>query len=115
MSVKPSVRRNAPATSIGAKQMVVLNDRRIVVVSGGPSSVRDCPAPTGPPAAPAAASPARKSRRFCLICIWKPPVSVPRPPLLDLRLQLALELVEEAPVGALGEERVGARADKADF
>ena len=33
----------------------------------------------------------------------------------DSRLQLALELVEETPVGALGEERVRAGGDHADL
>ena len=43
MSVKPSARRNVSATSNGAKQMAVVNARRIVVVSGGPSSASDAP------------------------------------------------------------------------
>src|ERR687891_2105576 len=68
MSVKPSARRNVSVTSNGAKQIAVVNDRRIEVVSGGPSAASGARGPRTPAAAPAD-SPARKSRRFGLILI----------------------------------------------
>ena len=68
------------------------------------------PAPRTP-AAPANDALARKSRRHWMICIEASSVqSEARAPDCSC-LQLALELVEEAPVGALGDELVGGGRD----
>ena len=53
-------------------------------------------------AAPTAAAPAMKLRRFWMICMGKRHGQL-------LGLQLALELLEEAPVGPLGDDPVGRR------
>src|SRR5262245_62869795 len=119
MSVRPSARRSCSVMYCGASQIGARESSRSVVVSGGPSSASDVRGPRRL-AALAADRVARKSRRDWTICIkapfglceaWGSP---PRRPVAS-GLQLALELVEEAPVGALGDQRVRARLDHADL
>src|SRR5882724_3439533 len=86
--------------------------RRTVVVSGGGSARTDFGAPTSP-AALANERPARKRRRLCMVCIEIPLRSAPH--LAISGLQLALELVEKAPVGESGNDLVRGRLDHADF
>src|SRR5215471_5741604 len=116
MSVKPSARRSSSATYWGAMQMPAIFASRTVVVSGGLSWARELCAPIRP-AAPADERVARKRRRFCVIGMMShlspSDAACERPRLLPL--QLALELVKEAPIGALRDDLVWCRLDHARF
>src|SRR5580704_12428749 len=81
---------------------------RIAVVSSG----RSAPSARGSrtrPAAPANERVVRNCRRVCVIGIGSLLFLQP------LSLQLALELVQEAPIGALGDDRVRVGLDHAGF
>src|SRR5215472_484061 len=80
---------------------------RTEVISGSPSAARGGCA-RKKPAAPAVDNPARKWRRVCANDIGSLPFSW-------LCLQLAFELVEEAPIGAVGNDLLRARLDEAGF
>src|SRR6266849_321453 len=108
MSVKPSARSNSSATYWGARQIPGLFVRCTEVVSSGASAASKFGARTRP-AAPAAARPATKRRRVWIHAI----VGIPF--LGRSRLQLALELVQEAPIGAVGDDLLRARLDHAGF
>ena len=84
--------------------------KRIVVTSGGGSAACDLPSAPNPPrpAAPANAALVRNRRRVWVIGIKAPIVP-------GSRLQLAFELVEEAPIRAAGDNPLGRRLDHADF
>src|SRR5437016_454428 len=88
-------------------QMPSVLARRTVAVSGGPSAAGARGARTRPAALTADSAP-RKRRRVCIIGIGNLPF-------LCLRLQLAFELVEEAPIGAVGDDLLRARLDEAQF
>src|SRR5882724_835262 len=81
--------------------------RRTVVVSSLPSAACACHGETKS-SAPAEIMAVRKRRRVCLIGIE---TSYPR----GSRLQLAFELVEEAPIGAVGDDLLRARLDEPHF
>src|SRR5438132_784216 len=115
---------------------------RTEVISGAPSPASAGRARTRP-AAPASESVVRKRRRVCINGIAKPPLWKPSLPGLtrqsipDLALggfasmpgsspgmttwscrsclQLAFELVHEAPIGAVGDDLLRARFDHAGF
>src|SRR5205823_3687109 len=106
ISVKPSARNNSSAMYCGATQMLGIFGSRKVVVSSAPSAARACGARMRP-TAPAAARPPTKRRRVWISGIGSPP--------LRSRLQLAFQLVEEAPVGAVGDDLLRARLDEAQF
>src|ERR1700745_3309204 len=78
----------------------------MAVVSRAPSAPCTAGAPREP-AAPANERVVRKRRRVCIIVI---PIL---PAFYGSRLQLAFELVEEAPVGSVGDDLLRARLDKA--
>src|SRR4051794_23014713 len=104
-SVKPSARSSSPARYWGARQMPDALVRRTVVVSGGPSSasVGTLPSRRAVPATDVAT----KSRRLCIMAIAD---------LLVARrshLQLAFQLVQEAPVGSVSDDLLRARLDQA--
>src|SRR4029077_1844536 len=105
MSVKPSARSSSSATYCGAPQIVGLCSSRTVVVSSAPSAAGTGGARrrTVPPAIDTVA---RKRRRGWVITIGS--LSLPRS-----RLQLAFELVQETPIGAVGDDLVRARLDHA--
>src|SRR6516162_6225143 len=103
-------------TSTGAPQMVLENfGKRTVVVSGGGSAANEL-GPAKRHAAPADESAARKRRRLCVnfmlasVPLESGPVNTSP---ASSSLQLALELVEEAPVGALRDDLTGRRLDHA--
>src|ERR1700719_3444861 len=77
----------------------------MAVVSRAPSAPCTAGAPRKP-AAPANERVVRKRRRVCIIVI---PIL---PAFYGSRLQLAFELVEEAPVGALGDDLLRGRLDE---
>src|SRR6516162_4864831 len=77
------------------------------VVSRAPSAARAGGTPRRP-AAPANESVVRKRRRVCVMGIGNLPS-------VFSRLQLTFELVEEAPIGTLGNDLLRARFDHADF
>src|SRR5437879_2703348 len=79
---------------------------RTAVVSRSPSAARTGGA-RARLAAAASESIVRKRRRVCMICIGILPLPG------HLRLQLAFELVQEAPVRALGDYLLWARLDEA--
>src|SRR6516162_325739 len=81
--------------------------RRTVVVSSGPSAARAA-GTRSTLAAPAIDRLVRKLRRVCTVGITTLP-----PP--RSRLQLAFELVEEAPISALGDDLLRARFDEPRF
>src|SRR5690348_13410179 len=83
-----------------------LPSRTLVVSSGG--SATHAPRSGRVPAAPARAVMVKKRRRVCVVGIGKLPF--PR-----LRLQLTFELVEETPVGALGNDVLGVGLDHAQL
>ena len=74
--MKPSARRSSSATSSGAKQIAVVNDKRIVVVSGGPSSASARRAPRTP-AAPANDSAGQEMAATLDDLHAKPPLFIP--------------------------------------
>src|SRR5690606_18982719 len=116
MSVNPSARSRCSAICPGAKQIVAPRCKRSVVVSSRSSSARerrDLSSPAAPTAAQDAL--ARKARRLCLICIKysSPPAGRRTSRQQGSRPPLARELVDEAPVGARGQQRVRARVDPA--
>src|SRR4029077_11624081 len=104
MSVKPSARSSSSATYRGAKQMAGILGRRTVVVSRSPSAASARGARMRP-AAPANEIVVRKQRRVCVVDIGSLPL------LQRSRLQLAFELVEEAPICAVGDDLLRARLD----
>src|SRR5687768_13410038 len=98
-------------------QMPGILASRIVVISGGASSANDRRVPRTP-AAPAAVRLASKSRRLWMICttfISSLQFRSIRARAACSRLEFALQLVEEAPVSAVGDEGVRARFDHADL
>src|ERR1700730_1181124 len=86
--------------------MLPLFDSRTVVASSGPSAASDRGGRASP-AAPASDMVVRNRRRVCIIVIGTS--------LLRSRLQLAFELVQKAPVGAVGDDLLRARFDEAGF
>src|SRR5262249_53728296 len=115
MSVNPSARSSSSATYRGAKQILLEIGNRTVVVSGGASWANDWDKPSRP-AAPADETVVRNRRRLCVMCmrtsleILREGNCAP-----SLSLELALELVEEAPVGCVGDHFVGREFDHAGF
>src|SRR5262249_39006661 len=112
MSVNPSARSSSSATYRGAKQMLLEMGNRTVVVSGGASWANDWDRPSRP-AAPADETAVRNRRRLCVMCMRTSLESSARAIAPSLSLELALELGEEAPVGSLRDDPVGARLDDA--
>src|SRR2546422_11251310 len=91
--------------------------KRTVVVSGCASSANEFRAPMRP-AAPTDESVERKRRRVCIICMM--PHLLRRALRRNVRtssssLQLALELVEKAPIGPLRDDFVWAGLDHSGF
>src|SRR5215475_10735116 len=86
--------------------MVGVFGRRTVVVSSGPS-VAFNPRASSKTALPAAERVARKRRRVCVVSIETFLV------LSRSRLKLAFELVQKAPIGALGDDLLRRRFDEA--
>src|ERR1700746_173865 len=80
--------------------------RRTAVVSSA-SSAASAGTGRSKAAAPANESVVRKLRRVCIIGI------VVLPPSQGSRLQLAFELVQKAPIRAVGDDLVRARLDQA--
>src|SRR6516165_1662347 len=107
MSVKPSARNNSSAMSCGATQMLGIFGSLTEAVSSAPSAAT-VPGERTRLAAPAADNPTRKWRRVGANDIGNLPFSW-------LRLQLAFELVQKAPVRAVGDDLLRARLDHADF
>src|SRR6516162_1736048 len=105
MSVKPSARRRSSATYCGAIQMTRELLRRTEVVSSDPSAA-SAGGRRARAAAPASDRVARKRRRVRVIGT---------PPWLRSRLQLAFELVQKPPVGAVGDDALGVTLDHAEF
>src|SRR5262252_818001 len=103
MTVKPSACNRSSATYCGATQIFGVFVKLTVVVSGGRSTASACLKRTSP-AAPASDTVVRKRRRVGIIVM----ASLAS----RSRLQLAFELVEEAPIRALGDDLVGARLDQ---
>src|SRR5262245_49971019 len=90
----------------------------MVVTSGGAS----CADPVSLPIKATAAaedSVASMRRRFCTVCMSNLPVisvATGQPTAgIESTLQLALELVEEAPIRSVSDDLVGARFDHAHF
>src|SRR5215472_86356 len=99
MSVKPSARSSSSAMYCGALQRTgIFFAKRTLVVSSAPSA-----ASTGGarrrPAALAIDKVDRNRRLVCLVGITN----------ASLRLQLAFELVEKAPIGSIGDDLLRAR------
>src|SRR5215831_3227618 len=115
MSVNPSARNSSSATYRGAKQILLEIGNRTVVVSGGASWANDWDKPSRP-AAPADETVVRNRRRLCVMCmrtsleILREGNCAP-----SLSLKLALEFVEEPPIGRIGDDLVGGRLDHARF
>src|SRR6516162_4535169 len=107
MSVKPSARSSSSATYCGAMQMTGCFINRTVVVSSTPSAARNG-GPRTRPAAPANERVVKNCRR-----VWVTGIRVP--PCQRLCLQLAFELVQEPPIGALGDDLLRARLDDSRF
>src|SRR6266446_2705582 len=107
MSVKPSARSSSSATYCGAIQMTGCLISRTVVVSSAPSAACNGGA-WSRPAAPANERVVKNRRRVWVIGIRVPPCQ-------RLCLQLAFELVQEAPIGAVGDDLLRARLDEARF
>ena len=103
--MKPSACNNSSATYWGAMQMPLILIRRTVFVSGGGPSANDPCTPTRL-AAPAAERPPRKRRRLWMICMFTSPSRQ-----TGSGFQLALQLVEEAPIRAVGNDLLRARLD----
>src|SRR5262245_44937247 len=82
------------------------NSKRTFGVSGSGSARSDCGAPKRP-AAPAKEKLVMKRRRLCRICMRSSPHS--RLALPTLGLQFALDLLDEAPVGALSDKLLRTR------
>src|SRR6516165_7385597 len=114
ISVKPSARSSSSATYRGAKQMLLEIGNRTVVVSGGASWANDWDKPSRP-AAPADETAVRNRRRLCVMCMRTSLESSARAIAPSSSLELALELVEEAPVGCVGDHFVGREFDHAGF
>src|SRR6478672_3613963 len=114
MSVKPSARSSSSATYRGAKQMLLEMGNRTVVVSGGASWANDWDKPSTP-AAPADETVVRNRRRLCVMCMTTSLEFSARAIAPTSSLELALELVEEAPVGRLRNELVRRRLNHAGF
>src|SRR6476620_6930677 len=114
MSVKPSARSSSSATYRGAKQMLLEMGNRTVVVSGGASWANDWDKPSRP-AAPADETVVRNRRRLCVMCMTTSLEFSARAIAPSSSLELALELVEEAPVGRLRNELVRRRLNHAGF
>src|SRR5258707_6608372 len=114
MSVKPSARSSSSATYRGEKQMLLEMGNRTVVVSGGVSWANDWDKPSRP-AAPADDTAVRNRRRLCVMCMRPSLESSARAIAPSLSLELAFELVEETPVGALRDDLAGRRFDHARF
>src|SRR6516162_9776516 len=112
MSVNPSARSSSSATYRGAKQILLEIGNRTVVVTGGASWANDWDKPSRP-AAPADETAVRNRRRLCVMCMRASLESSARAIAPSLSLELALELVEEAPVGALRNNLVRRRFDHA--
>src|SRR6516162_4900038 len=108
MSVKPSARRSSSATYWGAMQIPAIFASRTVVVSGAPSCASELCAPIRP-AAPADESVERNWRRVRVVHMMAHLPSLER----TSPFQLALELVEKAPVARLGDELIGGELDHA--
>src|SRR6516165_865690 len=95
ISVKPSARNSSSAINCGAVQSAGVFAKVTLVISGTPSAA----GALGMPTRPAAAAPAavvRKRRRDCSIVTGNLPSGS--------RLQLAFELVKEAPIGAFRDD-----------
>src|SRR5262245_43619223 len=92
--------------------MLLETGNRTVVVSGGVSWANDWDKPSRP-AAPADEIAVRNRRRLCVMCMRTSLESSARAIAPSLSLELALELVEEAPVGRLRDELVGRQLDHA--
>src|SRR6516165_2037736 len=105
MSVNPSIRSRSSQTYCGAKQITGILAKRTVVVSRRASAAST----RGAASAPAPASPIADSTRRLLSVMGI--VNSFRPSCL----QLALELVQKAPIGVFGDEFVGQRPDHARF
>src|SRR5215469_5950533 len=102
MSVKPSERSSCSATYCGAMQIAGYLVRRTAVVSRAASAASTRGARTRLPA-PASDNAVKKWRRVCFISTAKPPFPC------SSRLQLAFDLVEKAPIGAVGDDLLRAR------
>src|SRR5215475_2916033 len=87
-SVKPSARNKSSATYCGAQQMLGFLISRSRVVSSGGSADAGAVRNPNTPAAPATVRPLTISRRV----------------VMHSSLELPLELVEESPVGTLGDD-----------
>ena len=98
--MKPSARSISSAIYTEESQRAPFR-KLTVVVSRGPSAASTCGAPIKP-AAPAATMPPIKPRR-----VWIRTIAT----FLSSRLQLAFELVQEAPVRAVGDDLLGRRLD----
>src|SRR6516164_6761980 len=105
MSVNPSIRSSSSQTYCGAKQISGILAKRTVVVSRRASAAST----PGAASAPAPANPIADSTRRRLSVIG---IVNSFPP---SRLQLAFDLVEEMPVGAVGDDLLRARFDEARF
>src|SRR6516162_10149879 len=99
MSVKPSARSNSSAANIGAMQIAGLCRKRTAVVSRAPSKANACGASARAEVPAIARALVRKRRRVSLIGILKTSLCFRRS-----RLQLAFQLVEEAPIRTLGDD-----------
>src|SRR6516164_3815217 len=106
ISVKPSARSSSSAMNCGAVHSAGVLARVTLVVSGAPSWANARGVPTRPAAA-APAAVARKRRRVCSIIT----ASLSS----DSRLQLPLQLVQKAPIRALGNDLLRARLDDPDL
>src|SRR5262249_16377368 len=93
-------------------QMLLEMGNRTVVVSGGASWANDSDKPSRP-AAPADETAVRNRRRLCVMCMRTSLESSARAIEPSSSLQLALELIENPPVGALRDEGWRAGLDHA--
>src|SRR5947207_9055406 len=109
MSVNPSARRSSSAIYWGATQTPPMRASRTCVVSSRSSAATAWL--RGRRAAAAVTDrPEMKSRRVCFSLTSN--LSVAR---FRSRLQLASQLVEEAPIGAVGDQLLRVRFDEADI
>src|SRR5215510_11592433 len=91
--------------------MLGIRTSLILVVSGGGSAATGLGRRPRSPAVPASVSPPRNLRRLNRRACWIL-MGTSLPP---LPLQLLLQLIEEAPVGALGDELLRAALDHASL